>query len=87
MRSIDSMQIGFYPEIKNKEELVDIISRAVWYLWPLEGFIEKFHLCTNLVFDNRLILSRFPKYLDPSILRYIGKISPKKVVLHKKNTQ
>ncbi|HEC1743620.1 glycosyltransferase family 2 protein [Campylobacter coli] len=78
------MQIGFYPEIKNKEELVDIISRAVWYLWPLEGFIEKFHLCTNLVFDNRLILSRFPKYLDPSILRYIGKISPQKVVLHKK---
>ncbi|MCV3470531.1 glycosyltransferase family 2 protein [Campylobacter sp. CNRCH_2015_0814] len=78
------MQIGFYPEFKNEEDFVDIISRAIWYLWPLEEFIEKIYLCVNFDFDNRMILNKFPKYLDLSILKYLDKIPRKKIVLYKK---
>ncbi|HEG0613089.1 TPA: glycosyltransferase family 2 protein [Campylobacter jejuni] len=80
------MQIGFFPEFKNKQEVLDIVPRVIWYLYPLEKFITKIHFYTSIFLKQKMIAEGFPEYLDPYILKIIDKFPISKINLHKKNS-
>ncbi|WP_144584114.1 glycosyltransferase family 2 protein [Campylobacter coli] len=79
------MQIGFFPEFKSKQEILDVVPRVIWYLSPLEKFISKIHFFANMAFDYKMIMENFPEYLDPYILKIINRIPIDKIHFAQKN--